>query len=83
MTTEHFFHTTIETLKSNQSDPSFIYQTIMTPIAPYYMCDYHMCTEPIEWNMPKSTSKELRECVQTIEPYSILFVQNNLFHEFV
>lgn len=83
MTTEHFFHTTIETLKSNQSDPSLIYQSIMTPIAPYYMCDYHMCTEPIEWNMPKSTSKELRECVQTIEPYSIIFVQNNLFHEFV
>ena len=31
----------------------------MTPIATYYMCDYQMCTEPIEWNMPKSTSKEL------------------------
>lgn len=81
--TETFFGSTIDGLKADPVNPSLIYQSIMTPIAPYYMCDYHLCNEPIDWNMPQSNSKDLREHIQTIEPYSIVFVQNNFFNDFV
>jgi hypothetical protein len=83
---DKIFNRVLKNINESNDKEETIYHNIITPFTGYFISDYYLCEDVISYariKKIKTKSKELINHIDSIEERSIIYVENNLFGQFV